>query len=737
MFGWLFDIYSAKNGMTLWMISDAGDRIALSIPYQPSFFVGGSPHALRRVKEMLGKIKVPTLVSVTEQSDFWTGNLEPVLRIATDPPCFQSLVRLVSKCEGVELFTCDIAPEQLFFYEKELFPLAYCEFDYSPDGVIRYLRRLDSPWEQNYALPPLVVMKLSVQSNGANPNYGARNCPLQVEVDGREYVLENAELLESLEKMLVRHDPDVLLSEWGDSFIIPRLFQMAGAQKKSLSFSRDPLRNLTTRRGASYFSYGRIVYRAPSKTFFGRWHIDEENSFIVSQTGLDGLFELARLSKIPMQRLARTSPGTGISSMQLDMAVRDGILIPWRKRMPEDFKSGLDLLVTDKGGLVYLPKPGIYDSVMEIDFASMYPAIMVNHNISPETINCPCCAGESVPEIGYHVCRRRRGLVPRVLEPVLEKRRVYKEMMKQAGESEKKRIYKRRQTALKWMLVTCFGYLGYKNARFGRIEAHEAVTALGREKLLQAKEIAEQRGFQLLHAIVDALWVQKQGLTEAEQNELLEEISQAVGITISLEGNYRWIAFVPSRTAPGVAVANRYFGLFETGDMKLRGLEVRRSDMPPLVKNMQMEMLRLLSTAVNSEECIRREPDLVNILRKHLVELRRGAVLAEDLVISQKMSKNPADYKTNTAMAAASKALAAAGMNPQPGEHVDMIIVDSRAHDQVIKAIPYTPGVEKVDKYDVEHYAELLIRTAETILLRKIQKDELEINGQQRLQAKS
>ncbi len=54
--------------------------------------------------------------------------------------------------------------------------------------------------------------------------------------------------------------------------------------------------------------------------------------------------------------------------------------------------------------------------------------------------------------------------------------------------------FKARQNALKWILVTCFGYLGYKNARFGRIEAHEAVTAFGRDKLLTAKEICEERG---------------------------------------------------------------------------------------------------------------------------------------------------------------------------------------------------------------------------------------------------
>jgi len=723
--GWLFDIYFDERGMTLWMIDGEGERIRLTIPYKPSFFVDGSPPVVRRVNETLKKKRKPISVSPAKQTDFWTGKSRSVLRISTEPSHFHALVNQVSRIGGVELFNCDIPPEQLFFYETDLFPLAFCEFEYSHDGAIRHIRSLTMPWDMTYTLPPLVIMKLTASPNGANPNYGGRNCPLRVEIEGNEYVLENEELLETLEKMLLRHDPDVISTEWGDSFIIPRLLQMTRSWRKPLSFNRDRHRDVTTRRGASYFSYGRIVYRAPAQNFFGRWHIDIENSFIASETGLDGLFELARLAKIPIQRLARTSPGTGISSMQLNMAVRENILIPWRKRMPEDFKSGLELLVTDKGGLVYLPKPGVYDAVMEIDFASMYPAIMVNHNISPETINCSCCEGAAVPEIGYHACTRRRGLIPKVLEPILEKRRVYKQMAKETRDAKMRAVYKRRQTALKWMLVTCFGYLGYKNARFGRIEAHEAVTALGREKLLQAKEIAERRGFQLVHAIVDSLWVRKDGMTEVEQSELLKEISETVGITISLEGNYRWIAFAPSRTASEVAVANRYFGLFENGEMKLRGLEVRRSDMPPIVKSMQAEMLLVLSHAANAEEYRLKEPELMGILNKYLAEVRSGKVSAENLVISRKMSKNPADYKTNTAMAAASKALAAAGVNPQPGERVDLVIVDSQARDQIIKAIPYTPGVEKVDSYDVEQYSELLIRAAEAILLRKITKEDI------------
>ena len=101
--------------------------------------------------------------------------------------------------------------------------------------------------------------------------------------------------------------------------------------------------------------------------------------------------------------------------------------------------------------------------------------------------------------------------MPRTLRPILQLRAALKARAKELP-PEAARPYKQRQTALKWMLVTCFGYLGYKNARFGRIEAHEAVTAYGRDKLLSAKETFEAAGFTVLHGLTDCLWVQKPGV---------------------------------------------------------------------------------------------------------------------------------------------------------------------------------------------------------------------------------
>ena len=182
----------------------------------------------------------------------------------------------------------------------------------------------------------------------ANPNHG-RTTRLIASVDDREFVFEEdgAELLNGLNALLLAEDPDVIVSRYGDSYIMPRLRRLADAYGITLALNRDGAAGIKSRKARSFFTYGKIVYRAGAQMLHGRWHLDVANSFTIDETGLDGLIELARVTKLPVQRCARTSPGTGVSSMQLDVAFSDGYLIPWRKRLPEDFKTGTEMLLID------------------------------------------------------------------------------------------------------------------------------------------------------------------------------------------------------------------------------------------------------------------------------------------------------------------------------------------------------------------------------------------------------
>ncbi len=122
-----------------------------------------------------------------------------------------------------------------------------------------------------------------------------------------------------------------------------------------------------------------------------------------------------------------------MSSLQTYTAWKADILIPWKKGDPESFKSAWDLLVADRGGFIFEPKLGFHNDVVEVDFSSMFPMLMLTRNISAETILCKCCPNSSlrVPELGYNICQKRKGIVPMTLALLLRKRFRYKNMLKE------------------------------------------------------------------------------------------------------------------------------------------------------------------------------------------------------------------------------------------------------------------------------------------------------------------
>jgi len=182
------------------------------------------------------------------------------------------------------------------------------------------------------------------------------------------------------------------------------------------------------KKAKSYFSYGRIIYRPAFYTFKGRIHIDISNSFLYGESGLRGLIDISRCSNIPLQFLSRLGPGTVISQIQVNKVMEKGFLIPWKKNIPETWKTAMNLLISDRGGLILDPAVGLHEDIVELDYSSLYPNIMLFHNISPETILCNCCRNSPsrVPQLGYNICVRHKGLIPEILKPILLRRFCFK-----------------------------------------------------------------------------------------------------------------------------------------------------------------------------------------------------------------------------------------------------------------------------------------------------------------------
>ncbi len=729
--GWLLDAYADRDGMAVWLLADGGRRLRLRDPYRPAFYLTGPKSDLTAALRSLRR--APVAIQRVERREIDSETIR-VTEVAVEQPiAFPSLVRsLIRRFDALQFYQADVSLPQLYFYDRGLFPLARCEAEAADDGTIRAIRALDSPWDTGYVMPPLVILELALDGASPNPNHGGV-FHLVVRIDGEERRLEHAdqaELLESFNALLRRHDPDVLITDWGDSYLLPRLLWLAGRLGTPLALNRDERRAVEARPARSYFSYGRIIASAGARTLYGRLHVDRHNSFVMAEMGFAGLIEQARVTKVPIQHMARTSTGTGITSMQMEIAHRDGILIPYRKRQTETFKSALELLHTDQGGLTFAPLSGYHENVGELDFASMYPSIMARWNISPETVNCPCCAQDPtarVPEINHHTCRLKDGLIPRTLRPLLSKRAQYKRARALADNPAVWQLLDQRQGALKWLLVVSFGYLGYKNARFGRIEAHESVTAHSRDILLQAKETAEAAGFRLLHAIVDSLWLHRTGATRADYEALAEAISTKTDLPIAVEGVYHWIGFFPSRVNPGMPVHNQFAGLFETGEMKIRGIEIRRSDAPLLVKRAQADILKCFGEAKTIADLREAVPRALEIVRAYRLYLRGGRASLEELAIRKSLSQDPRAYRHQTMTAIAAKELMGHGAQLQAGETIHYVITDAEAslpQDRVKAAAAATDGTWA---YDAAAY-ETLLHKAALVLLSPlgVESDELE-----------
>jgi len=191
-----------------------------------------------------------------------------------------------------------------------------------------------------------------------------------------------------------------------------------------------------------------------------------------------------------LQIASRATIGKCLSSLYFYNAEKNDILVPWKLTTSEAFKTFTDLLNADRGGFVFESKPGIYEKVAELDFVSLYPNIMLKKNISSETIICDCCYTDSdnkVPELEhlYHICKKRIGIVPASLKIIVDRRLEYKSRKNNILLNNKNRSrYNKRQAALKWILVTSFGYLGFNNSKFGRVDAHIVVCAFARKILL-------------------------------------------------------------------------------------------------------------------------------------------------------------------------------------------------------------------------------------------------------------
>jgi DNA polymerase elongation subunit (family B) len=288
-----------------------------------------------------------------------------------------------------------------------------------------------------------------------------------------------------------------------------------------------------------------------------------------------------------------------------------------------------------KGGLVLDPLIGLHHDVYLFDITSLYPTMIINNKISPETVNCSCCKHDvnarlvfdkdllndlqhgnvtDNNELIYWICKRRRGLFSKILEELTQKRIQYKKENKEL-----------KSTAIKAIINSGYGVFGHPHFKYYDPKVAEVITALGRQTLLDMKKIANEMGFSVLYGDTDSLFVNNIK-NNKDISKFIDDCKKKLNVSVNHEKTFRKLILVGKK---------HYIGI-PHGDDKpvIKGMEGIKSDRPEFVQTTFREVVK----------DVQEDNNPIPRLKGGLEELDRRQIPKERLSISLILTKNPQDY---------------------------------------------------------------------------------------------
>ena len=404
--------------------------------------------------------------------------------------------------------------------------------------------------------------------------------------------------------------------------------------------------------------------------------------------------ELAQLSGTLFQQTSSRSFGAAFQTALVRLMIRKDFLVPFKEKPIEKPLSMLEMLKADRAGHTFDPKIGFHRDVAEIDFTSMFPWLIYNNNISAECILADEGPFVSIPGVPIKTSMKYKGLIPIALKPFIDRRMYYK---KNPSAVNNKRAF-----GLKWVLVSCYGYLRFREFKLGIPTSHMAICAFARETLLKVIHLAEERGFEVVHAIVDSVYIKKKGITKEEVESFCREVELMTGIPIHVEGIFKWIVFLPSVLDKMRALPTTYYGVFRSGKIKARGIELRQRSVPGIVKAFQGQVLEYIKDCSSKNEIRARVPMLCKYLREIITKIPE--LNKEHLTVAVRVSKT--EYKHNIPQKIIVEKLQKKGVRVMPGQFIRYVFSEN--------------GVMLPEEYDgmpdVLQYRKLLTRALFVVL---------------------
>ena len=440
---------------------------------------------------------------------------------------------------------------------------------------------------------------------------------------------------------------------------------------------------------------------------------DSRVAFRIAKEFLPLFIEISKLTSQTLYDTTRSTTSQMVEDLLLKEAHLRGIIAPNKPKENEVTQRTMNPI---KGAFVKEPLAGLHEKIAVLDFASLYPSIIISHNISPETLNCGHeeCKKNVSPE-GTYFCTKQKGLFPQILDSLLRQRlklkKEYKRKKKEKGIDDK--VLFAKQWALKIILNSVYGYLGYPRARWYSRECASATTAWERDYINDTIKKAEKAGFKVLYGDTDSTFLLMLDKTKRDVEDFVEKINSELPETMELEIDsfYKRGLFVTKKE--GGAAKKRYALVDEKGNLKIVGFEYVRRDWCDLAKETQKKVLELVLTEGRPEEA-------AEYVKRVIKKINEGKIEKKELTIMTLLQRNPKNYDSIGPHVAAAEKAISKGKKLEAGSMLSFIITKGRKEKESISQKAELEEYVKEGDYDSQYYIENQVLPAVIKILQEL-----------------
>jgi len=767
--------YVVDKGQTFARLEVKGKCAStLLYKYDPYFYVEAPLEAKADIARTLAKAKdgemiSPKSVEVVERE--LRGERKKILKVhckaPRDVPTLQEQIEFPCYEYSIPfgrrfLMDFGLVPLSVIHYEREgqyinkflksaehagerLNTLAFDIETYNPDGAPRMAR------------DPVIMLSYSTGKHSGVVSY--KSVPTK---DFVETVESEKALLERFCKLLEEHDVDILTAYNSTNFDLPYLRERAKKHKMELAISRDGSSYRTTKKGliSPLKMKGRIhVDLYPSARFFGYtgmiktgdytlknvysaitgkkklmverldiWKMWDDNELeeLSDYSLMDAVstheigeyilpiqMELSEITSMPLFDVAYATSGQLVEALLMSEAIKKDIIIPPK---PSGSAIGARMKNPIQGAYVKLPEPGIYENIAVFDFRGLYPSIICSYNIDPERIDRE---GESYTSpSGARFLKSPVGLIPEVLEGLIERRMEVKKKLKTLDKSsgEYKKAYAK-SYALKILANSFYGYLAYARSRWYNRSCAESVTAWGREHIKNLEKQAEEAGFRVLYMDTDSVFLLLGEKGKEEALAFLDSVNKGLPgkMELELEDFYTRGVFVSKKTGEERGAKKKYAMLSVDGSIKIKGFELVRRDWSPIARNTQKAVLEAILKEGSKEKAMQ-------IARDAVERLKTGSVPLEEVAIYTQLKKKPDNYDIKSPELSAAQKAIKRGKKIGSGTIISYVITRSGASiSDKAELLEFAPN------YDPTYYIDRQVLPSVMKILKELGYDEYEL----------